>query len=53
MIVDFNEVANIEPAILSIYYFPVGTDYRIERGFTGSIHFVDNLTGKEVYLNNK
>ena len=44
---DFNTVANIEPAILGIYLYPVGSDLQliIENG---KRKFIDNLTGDEV-----
>ena len=47
-VVDFNTVANIEPAVLAIYDMPVGTDLRLEKYADNSLHFFDNTTGKEV-----
>ena len=46
-VVDFNTLANIEPAILVIYDLPVGTDleFRIE---DGKKSFVDTQTGEVV-----
>lgn len=49
-VVDFNTVANIEPAVLGIYNMPVGTDLRFEVAKDGSRHFYDNNTGAEVKL---
>ena len=47
-VVDFNTVINIEPAVLAIYDMPVGTDLRLEKYADNSLHFFDNITGKEV-----
>lgn len=45
-ICDFNTVAEIEPAILSIYNMPVGTDIELVR--EKGIRFYDVKTGEEV-----
>jgi hypothetical protein len=48
-IVTFNDVANIEPAILAIYDLPVGSDLALIRdAATGRIHIVDSVTGMDV-----
>lgn len=49
-VVDFNTVANMEPAVLGIYQMPVGTDLRFEVAKDGSRHFYDNHTGTEVII---
>ena len=49
-VVDFNTVANIEPAVLAVYHLPVGTDLRLERHKDHSLHFLDASTGKEIEL---
>ncbi len=47
-ICDFNTVANIEPAILSIYACEVGTDIElIEKD--GEKVFLDSTTGEKLY----
>lgn len=48
-ICDYNTVAEIEPAIIAIYLFPVGSDLQlvVEQG---KRYFVDNLTGKKIDL---
>lgn len=47
IVCDYNTVAEIEPAIISIYLLPVGTDleFVIENN---KKYFLDNLTGKVV-----
>mgnify|MGYP001060824757 FL=1 len=47
MIVDFNTLANIEPAVLSIYNMPVGTDLEFFYDNTGR-YFIDTKTGKRI-----
>ena len=47
-VVDFNTVVNIEPAVLSLYDMPVGTDLRLEKYADNSIHFFDNNTETEI-----
>ncbi|RIT48804.1 DUF2185 domain-containing protein [Mycobacteroides abscessus] len=46
-IVAFNDVCNIEPALIGIYDFPVGSDLQIVRDERG-IHIVDTPTGREI-----
>lgn len=48
-ICDFNSVANIEPAILSIYDFEIGTEIEIIRE-NGKIGFMDSNTGEKIML---
>lgn len=49
VVCDFNTVAEIEPAIIAIYLFPVGSDLQliIEKG---ERYFIDNLTGEKVEI---
>lgn len=49
IICDFNTVAEIEPAIIAIYLFPIGTDLQLIVE-NGKRYFIDNITGKEVEL---
>ena len=49
-VVDFNTVANIEPAILGVYNLPIGTDLRLERHKDNSLHFFDVTNGEEIKL---
>ena len=46
-ICDFNTIANIEPAILSIYNCQVGTDVELIKN-NGKKIFLDNNTGEEL-----
>lgn len=46
-IVDFNTLANIEPAVVNIFYMPVGSDLEFRTDKTGE-YFVDTRTGKEI-----
>lgn len=46
-IVDFNTLANIEPAVVNIFYMPVGSDLEFRSDKTGK-YFVDTRTGKEI-----
>lgn len=48
MVLDFNTVANIEPAILGIYDMPIGTDLAIHKEKDGKIRFLDLKAGKEI-----
>lgn len=48
-IVDFNTVANIEPAILALYNMPIGTDIILDRK-QGDIEFYDNCTGQKIEI---
>jgi hypothetical protein len=47
IIVDFNTLANIEPAVLAIYDMPVGTDLEFCFDNTGR-YFIDTNTGKRI-----
>ena len=47
MIVDFNTLANIEPAVLLVYDMPVGTDLEFFFDDTGR-YFIDTNTGKRI-----
>ena len=47
MVVDFNTLANIEPAVLSVYDMPVGTDLEFCLDDTGR-YFVDTNTGNRI-----
>lgn len=44
-VVDFNTVAEIEPAIIGIYPLGVGSDLQLVENEQGQIRFVDNNTG--------
>jgi hypothetical protein len=46
-ITDFNAVCALEPALIGIYDFPVGSDLEILRDDAG-IHIIDATTGREV-----
>lgn len=46
-VVDFNQVASIEPALLSIYDCPIGSDLQLVSK-DGRISFYDNLTGGQI-----
>ena len=47
MVVDFNTLANIEPAVLSVYDMPVGTYLEFCFDDTGR-YFVDTNTGNRI-----
>ena len=47
VIVDFNILANIEPAVVTIFYMPIGSDLEFRSDKTGK-YFVDTRTGKEI-----
>lgn len=47
MVVDFNTLANIEPAVLSVYDMPVGIDLEFCFDDTGR-YFVDTNTGNRI-----
>lgn len=49
-VADFNRVAEIEPAVLAIYYFPVGSDFLFIDAPDGSWRFVDSTTREEIAL---
>lgn len=46
-VVDFNTLANIEPAVVNIFYMPMGSDLEFCSDKTGK-YFVDTRTGKEI-----
>ncbi|MCI8854746.1 MAG: DUF2185 domain-containing protein, partial [Lachnospiraceae bacterium] len=46
-VVDFNTLANIEPAVLNVFYMPMGSDLEFRSDKTGK-YFVDTRTGKEI-----
>jgi len=46
MIVDFDRLVEIEPAVLAIYSLPVGTDLAFDSDRKA---FIDANTGKEYY----
>ncbi|WP_448058442.1 DUF2185 domain-containing protein [Cellulomonas hominis] len=48
-VVDFNRVAEIEPAIIAIYAQPVGSDLRLTVT-NGQSLFYDNITGNPLDL---
>lgn len=48
VVVDFNTVVGIEPAVLPLLYLPVGTDITIDRDSDGRISLVDNNTGSSL-----
>lgn len=47
MVVDFNTLANIEPAVLAIYDMPVGTDLEFHHD-SGGRYFIDTATGHKI-----
>lgn len=46
-IVSFNDLCNIEPALIGIYDFPVGSDLQIVRDERG-INIYDTPTGRQI-----
>ena len=46
-VVDFNELAKIEPAVVNVYYMPFGADLEFRTDGTGA-YFVDTATGQEI-----
>ena len=46
-IVDFNTLANIEPAVLNVFYMPVGSDLEFREDKSGK-YFVDTGTEQEI-----
>ncbi|RUR01818.1 DUF2185 domain-containing protein [Labedella endophytica] len=46
-IVSFNQACAIEPALIGIYDFPVGTDLQLVRDASG-LHIIDATTGREI-----
>ena len=47
LVVDFDRLVEIEPAVLTIYDMPVGTDLEFCHDETGR-YFIDNNTGKTI-----
>lgn len=47
VVVDFDRLVEIEPAVLSIYNMPVGTDLEFFHDETGR-YFIDTHTGKRI-----
>ncbi len=46
-VVDFNTLANLEPAVVNVFYMPVGSDLEFCADQTGT-YFVDTKTGREI-----
>ena len=46
-VVDFNTLANIEPAVLNVFFMPVGTDLELRSDESGK-YFIDTKTGREI-----
>ena len=46
-VVDFNVLANIEPAVVNVFYLPYGADLEFRKDETGA-YFVDTGTGEEI-----
>lgn len=46
VVVSFNTVVGIEPAVLPLLYLPEGTDATIERDADGRITIIDNDSGQ-------
>lgn len=46
-VVDFNTLADIEPAVLNVFYMPAGSDLEFRSDKTGK-YFVDTRTGQEI-----
>ena len=47
VVVSFNTLANLEPAVLSIFHMSIGTDLEFHYDETGR-YFTDNNTGKRI-----
>ena len=47
IVVDFNTLANIEPAVLAVYDMPVGTDLEFCFDNAGR-YFIDTNTGRRI-----
>lgn len=50
VVVDFNTVVGIEPAVLPLLRLPVGTDVTIDRDGLGRITLIDSETGRPIAL---
>lgn len=46
-VVDFNTLANIEPAVVNVFYMPPGSDLEFRSDQSGK-YFIDTKTGKEI-----
>lgn len=46
-VVSFNQVCALEPALIGIYHFPIGSDLQLVRDERG-VHVVDTPTGREI-----
>ena len=46
-VVDFNTLANIEPAVVNVFYMPVGSDLEFRSDKSGK-YFIDTRNGKEI-----
>lgn len=46
-VVDFNTLANIEEAVVNVFFMPVGTDLEFREDASGK-YFVDTRTGREI-----
>jgi len=46
-IYNYDTIVEIEPAILSIYNLPIGTDLALIKE-NGEIYFIDNATGNKI-----
>lgn len=49
IIVDFNTLANIEPAVLAVYDMPIGTDLTFHFDENG-MYFTDSNTGSRIKM---
>ena len=47
VVVDFDTLAKMEPAVLVVYQLPIGTDLEFHYDETGR-YFIDNNTGKRI-----
>ncbi len=47
LVVDFDRLVEIEPAVLAIYDMPIGSDLEFRYDETGR-YFIDNNTGKKI-----
>ncbi len=46
-VVDFNVLANIEPAVVNVFFMPDGSDLEFRKDETGA-YFVNTVTGEEI-----
>lgn len=47
-IVDFNELCEIEPAMIAIWHLPVGSELTLATDAKGHIRFFDDKTGQPI-----